>query len=130
MKIIEDLKNNITNQNKKIVLELSNFIIDNKITSLEELKQKEDELFTYNNQVLTEQERIDYCLDMIKYSSDDYDLLTYEEIQEYKKLKLEAKSSISNDKKIKDLIILFSMTDRDMMFLIEAYNLILSNNFK
>lgn len=124
MKIIEDLKNNITNQNKKIVLELSNFIIDNKITSLEELKQKEDELFTYNNQVLKEQERIEYCLDMIKYSSDDYDLLTYEEIQEYKKLKLEAKSSISNDQKIKDLIILFSMTDRDMMFLTETYHLI------
>ncbi len=124
MKIIEDLKNNITNQNKKIVLELSNFIIDNKITSLEELKQKEDELFTYNNQVLTEQERIEYCLDMIKYSSDDYDLLTYEEIQEYKKIKLEAKSSISNDQKIKDLIILFSMTDRDMMFLTEAYDLV------
>lgn len=124
MKIIEDLKNNITNQNKKIVLELSNFIIDNKITSLEELKQKEDELFTYNNQVLTEQERIEYCLDMIKYSSDDYDLLTYEEIQEYKRLKLEAKSSISNDQKIKDLIILFSMTDRDMMFLTEAYDLV------
>ncbi len=124
MKIIEDLKNNITNQNKKIVLELSNFIIDNKITSLEELKQKEDELFTYNNQVLTEQERIEYCLDMIKYSSDDYDLLTYEEIQEYKRLKLEAKSSISNDQKIKDLIILFSMTDRDMMFLTETYHLI------
>ena len=124
MKIIEDLKNNITNQNKKIVLELSNFIIDNKITSLEELKQKEDELFTYNNQVLTEQERIEYCLDMIKYSSDDYDLLTYEEIQEYKKLKLEAKSSISNNQKIKDLIILFSMTDRDMMFLTETYHLI------
>lgn len=124
MKIIENLKNNITNQNKKIVLELSNFIIDNKITSLEELKQKEDELFTYNNQVLTEQERIEYCLDMIKYSSDDYDLLTYEEIQEYKRLKLEAKSSISNDQKIKDLIILFSMTDRDMMFLTETYHLI------
>ena len=124
MKLIEDLKNNITNQNKKIVLELSNFIIDNKITSLEELKQKEDELFTYNNQVLTEQERIEYCLDMIKYSSDDYDILTYEEIQEYKRLKLEAKSSISNDQKIKDLIILFSMTDRDMMFLTETYHLI------
>lgn len=124
MKLIEDLKNNITNQNKKIVLELSNFIIDNKITTLEELKQKEDELFTYNNQVLTEQERIEYCLDMIKYSSDDYDLLTYEEIQEYKRLKLEAKSSISNDQKIKDLIILFSMTDRDMMFLTETYHLI------
>ena len=124
MKIIEDLKNNITNQNKKIVLELSNFIIDNKITSLEELKQKEDELFTYNNQVLTEQERIEYCLDMIKYSSDDYDLLTYEEIQEYKRLKKKKKSSISNDQKIKDLIILFSMTDRDMMFLTEAYDLV------
>ena len=78
MKIIDDLKNKITNDNKKIVLELSTFIIDNKITSLEELKQKEDEIFTYNTKVLNNEERINYCLDMIKYSSADYDLLTYE----------------------------------------------------
>lgn len=127
MKIIDELKNKISNENKRIVLELSNIIIDNKITTLEELKQKEDELFTDNNKVLTEQERIDYCLDMIKYSSADYELLTYDEIQEYKRLKLELKSSISNNQKIKDLIILFSMTDRDMMFLTEAYDLIVSN---
>lgn len=127
MKIIDELKNKISNENKRIVLELSNIIIDNKITTLEELKQKEDELFTDNNKVLTEQERIDYCLDMIKYSSADYELLTYDEIQEYKRLKLELKSLISNNQKIKDLIILFSMTDRDMMFLTEAYDLIVSN---
>lgn len=127
MKIIDELKNKISNENKRIVLELSNIIIDNKITTLEELKQKEDELFTDNNKVLTEQERIDYCLDMIKYSSTDYELLTYDEIQEYKRLKLELKSSIFNNQKIKDLIILFSMTDRDMMFLTEAYDLIVSN---
>lgn len=128
MKIIDELKNKISNENKRIVLELSNIIIDNKITTLEELKQKEDELFTDNNKVLTEQERIDYCLDMIKYSSADYELLTYDEIQEYKRLKLELKSSISNNQKIKDLIILFSMTDRDMMFLTEAYSLIQNNH--
>ena len=127
MKIIDELKNKISNENKRIVLELSNIIIDNKITTLEELKQKEDEIFTYNGKVLNEDERIDFCLEMIKYSSADYELLTYDEIQEYKRLKLELKSPISNNQKIKDLIILFSMTDRDMMFLTEAYDLIVSN---
>lgn len=127
MKIIDELKNKISNENKRIVLELSNIIIDNKITTLEELKQKEDEIFTYNGKVLNEDERIDFCLEMIKYSSADYELLSFDEIQEYKRLKLELKSYISNDEKIKDLIILFSMTDRDMMFLTEAYNLIVSN---
>ena len=127
MKILDDLKDKISNKNKKIVLELSNVIMDNKITSLEQLKQKEDELFTINHKVLTDQERIDYCLDMIKYSSEDYELLSFEEIQEYKKLKVELKSTISNNQKIKDLIILFSMTDKEMLFLTEAYNLILNN---
>lgn len=125
MKIIDELKNKISNENKRIVLELSNIIIDNKITTLEELKQKEDEIFTYNGKVLTEDERINYCLEMIKYSSADYELLSFDEIQEYKRLKLELKSPISNNQKIKDLIILFSMTDRDMMFLTEAYDLII-----
>ena len=127
MKIIDDLKNNISTKNKKIVLELVNFIIDNKITTLEELKQKETAIFSYNGKVLNEDERIDFCLEMIKYSSADYELLSFDEIQEYKRLKLELKSYISNDEKIKDLIILFSMTDRDMMFLTEAYDLIVSN---
>ena len=127
MKIIDELKNKISNENKRIVLELSNIIIDNKITTLEELKQKEDEIFTYNGKVLNEDERIDFCLEMIKYSSADYELLSFNEIQEYKRLKLELKSYISNDEKIKDLIILFSMNDRDMMFLTEAYDLIVSN---
>lgn len=127
MKIIDELKNKISNENKRIVLELSNIIIDNKITTLEELKQKEDEIFTYNGKVLNEDERIDFCLEMIKYSSADYELLSFDEIQEYKRLKLELKSPISNNQKIKDLIILFSMTDRDMMFLTEAYDLIVSN---
>lgn len=127
MKIIDELKNKISNENKRIVLELSNIIIDNKITTLEELKQKEDEIFTYNGKVLNEDERIDFCLEMIKYSSADYELLSFNEIQEYKRLKLELKSPISNNQKIKDLIILFSMTDKDMMFLTEAYDLIVSN---
>lgn len=127
MKIIDDLKNNISTKNKKIVLELANFIIDNKITTLEDLKQKETAIFSYNGKVLNEDERIDFCLEMIKYSSADYELLSFDEIQEYKRLKLELKSPISNNQKIKDLIILFSMTDRDMMFLTEAYDLIVSN---
>ena len=64
---------------------------------------------------------------MIKYSSADYELLSFDEIQEYKRLKKELKTSISNKQKIKNLILLFSMTNRDMMFLTETYNLLLNS---
>lgn len=122
MKIIEDLKNNITNENEKLVFELANIIIDNKITTLEELKKLEDSFFTYNGKILSDEERINYCLDIIKYNSDDYDLLTFDEIQEYKKLKNELQTATSNEQKIKNLILLFNMTKREMMFLTETYN--------
>lgn len=127
MNLIENLKSKISNENKKIVFELSNYILDNKITTLEELTKKENELFTYNGKVLNTEERINYCLDIIKYSSDDYDLLTFEEIQVYKRLKNELQTSISIEQKILNLILLFSMTNRDILFLTETYNFILSN---
>ena len=127
MNLIENLKSKISNENKKIVFELSNYILDNKITTLEELTKKENELFTYNGKVLNTEARINYCLDIIKYSSDDYDLLTFEEIQVYKRLKNELQTSISIEQKILNLILLFSMTNRDILFLTETYNFILSN---
>lgn len=127
MKIIEDLKNNISNKNQKIAFELANIIMDNKITTLEELKGLEDSLFTYNGKVLSEDERINYCLEIIKYVSDDYDLLTFGEIQEYKRLKNELQIAIPNKQKIRNLILLFSMTKRDMLFLTEAYNWIVND---
>lgn len=127
MNLIENLKSKISNENKKIVFELSNYILDNKITTLEELTKKENELFTYNGKVLNTEERINYCLDIIKYSSDDYDLLTFEEIQVYKRLKNELQTSISIEQKILNLILIFSMTNRDILFLTETYNFILSN---
>lgn len=127
MNLIENLKSKISNENKKIVFELSNYILDNKITTLEELTKKENELFTYNGKVLNTEERINYCLDIIKYSSDDYDLLTFEEIQVYKRLKNELQTSISIEQKLLNLILIFSMTNRDILFLTETYNFILSN---
>lgn len=127
MNLIENLKSKISNENKKIVFELSNYILDNKITTLEELTKKENELFTYNGKVLNTEERINYCLDIIKYSSDDYNLLTFEEIQVYKRLKNELQTSISIEQKILNLILIFSMTNRDILFLTETYNFILSN---
>ena len=122
MKIIDDLKNNISNENEKLVFELANIIIDNKIATIEELKKLEDSFFTYNGKVLSDDERINYCLEIIKYNSDDYDLLTFDEIQEYKRLKNELQTAISNEQKIKNLILLSNMTKREMMFLTETYN--------
>ena len=126
MNLVEELRNKMNNDNYKIIEELAQIIIDLKINSLEELKKQEDDLFVYNNKKLTDDERINLCMEMIKYANGDYDLLSFEEIQKYKQLKLELESNISNEEKIKNLIILFNMTDRDMLFLTEAYKFIIN----
>lgn len=126
MNLVEELRNKMNNDNYKIIEELAQIIIDLKINSLEELKKQEDDLFVYNNKKLTDDERINLCMEMIKYTTGDYDLLSFEEIQKYKQLKLELESNISNEEKIKNLIILFNMTDRDMLFLTEAYKFIIN----
>ena len=126
MNLVEELRNKMNNDNYKIIEELAQIIIDLKINNLEELKKQEDDLFVYNNKKLTDDERINLCMEMIKYTNGDYDLLSFEEIQKYKQLKLELESNISNEEKIKNLIILFNMTDRDMLFLTEAYKFIIN----
>lgn len=126
MNLVEELRNKMNNDNYKIIEELVQIIIDLKINNLEELKKQEDDLFVYYNKKLTDDERINLCMEMIKYTNGDYDLLSFEEIQKYKQLKLELESNISNEEKIKNLIILFNMTDRDMLFLSEAYKFIIN----
>lgn len=126
MDLIQELRSKINIRNSKLVKELIEIIIEEKICTLEQLKEKEDKYFTYNGKVLNEEERIEKCIEILKYSYMDYDMLSFEDIQIYKKLKLEINENISNEKKIKNLILLFSMTNRDMLFLTETYNFILN----
>lgn len=126
MDLIQEIRSKINARNSKLVKELIEIIIEEKICTLEQLKEKEDKYFTYNGKVLNEEERIEKCIEILKYSYMDYDMLSFEDIQIYKKLKLEINENISNEKKIKNLILLFSMTNRDMLFLTETYNFILN----
>lgn len=126
MNLIEELRKKINNDNYKIVEELGQIIIDLKINSLEDLRKQEDYLFTYNGNVLNNQERINYCLELIKYLNEDYELLSFKDIQKYKQLKLELSNNISIEDKIKNLVILFNMTNRDMLFLTETYHFIIN----
>lgn len=125
MNLITELKSKINNKNSKLIYELTNFIMEEKICTLKQLKKKEDECFTYNGKILNDEERIQKCIEILKYSYIDYDMLSFGDIQIYKKLKLELNENISNEQKIKNIILLFSMTNRDMIFLVETYNLIM-----
>ena len=126
MNLNKKKKKKINNDNYKIVEELGQIIIDLKINSLEDLRKQEDYLFTYNGNVLNNQERINYCLELIKYLNEDYELLSFKDIQKYKQLKLELSNNISIEDKIKNLVILFNMTNRDMLFLTETYHFIIN----
>lgn len=103
--------------------------MEEKICTLKQLKKKEDEYFTYNRKILNDEERIQKCIEILKHSYIDYDILSFGDIQIYKELKLELNENISNKQKIKNLILLFSMTNRDMLFLTETYNLIMNDEF-
>ena len=102
-------------------------IIELKIHTLDDLKEQENKLFTINGHILNEQERIDYCMQIINSFSYDYDLLNFDEIQYYKQLKSKLNSDIPNEEKIKNLIILFNMTERNLLFLTESYDFIVNN---
>ena len=126
MNLITELKSKINNKNNELIKELIEFIMEEKICTLKQLKEKEDESFTYEGKILNDEERIQKCIEILKCSYIDYDMLSFEDIQIYKKLKLELNENISNEQKIKNLILLFSMTNRDMLFLMEAYKFIIN----
>lgn len=129
MNLITELKSKINNKNSKLIKEFIEIIIEEKIYTLEQLEKLEDEYFTYNGKILNDEERIQKCIEILKHSYIDYDILSFGDIQIYKELKLELNENISNKQKIKNLILLFSMTNRDMLFLTETYNLIMNDEF-
>lgn len=125
MDLVNNLLKYINSNNSKIIKQLVDLITDNKINTLEELKHHEENKFKTNNKFMNKEEKINYCLSIIKYSSYDYELLDYDEIQLYKNYK---NGIVTNDDlniKILNLIKIFNLTNRDNYFPYETYEFII-----
>ena len=128
MNLSREVIANINNNNSKIAKELVEIINEKKIRTLEELKEYENRIFSIHNKILTDEERIKYCMKIYESFPFEYEDLSFEELQEEKKLYNEIKTEKNIDEIKRKLIMLFSMTGREMFFFIEAYEMIISNN--
>lgn len=127
MNLSKEIIKNISNSNSKLSKQLIEIINRNKISTIEELQSYENKKFTINGRILTEEERIAYCLKLYEEFPFEYEDLTFEECSLERKYYNELNTNISNREKIINLIKLFSLTGRELYFLIEAYSLIINN---
>lgn len=122
--LIENLNLHKTNENEELVDELIYCIKENNIDNLEQLIAFEDKKFTVEGKVLNNIERIKYCFLEIENSYYDYDGMLLEEIKELKKLKESILLNIDEQTKILNLIKIYMITNREIMFFNEIYEFI------
>ncbi len=125
--MIEELEKRINNKNYRIINDLVEVITTYKISSLNELKDFQDKSFTFNKIILNDKEKIDYCIKSLKSFPYDYDLLSFKEIQDYKQLMIDLENEKEIKEKIKLLIKLYTLTQREMIFPYDAYNMLIRN---
>lgn len=126
MDLITNLLNHQNSDNYNIIKELIDIIRYENLKNEDDLKTFEQNIFTFNHKILTKSEKIDYALSIIR-TSDDYDMMTFPEIQIYKKYKMQINKTNDLDEKIKYLIKLYNLAQREMIFPYEAYNFIIEN---
>ena len=126
MNLVKNLIDNITNDNSMIVYELVTIITDHKFQDIKELSNFEDSIFTFNNKILNQDERIKYCIDLYNSFPGEYVDLTFEQCQLEKNYLNILKEANNNSDKIKILIKLFALTGRQIYFITEAYNFIIA----
>ncbi len=128
MHLIEELVKKINSNNMVILMNLSDIITSNKFQTLEELVAYEDKKFTVDKKVLTNEERIKRCMEILDSSPYEYDDLDSDQIDIYKKYrKILDDGSSSIDDKILSIIVLFSLTHRELYFPYEAYKYIIDS---
>lgn len=119
--LIENLNLHKTEKNKDLVEEIIRCICEHDVDSIEKLALIEDKIFTINGKVLTNKERIKYCFFNIENTYYDYDGMLMEEIKQLKKLKESISKDISEEAKILNLIMIHMLTNRELIFIKEAY---------
>ena len=126
--LIDNLNSHRTNKNKDLVNELIEVIKDNNINSIEQLVSLEDRKFTIAGKTLNIKERIKYCFLSIENSYYDYDGMLLDEIKELKKLKESILLNIDDKTKILNLIKIYNITNREIIFIKEVYEYIINGS--
>ena len=122
----EELLKRINNDNYRIINELADIIINNKINNIDELKAYQDSLFTIKGNKLSHSEQINYCkkiIDSNPYIKEDIDFLDLQRIQKLKE-ELKNNSSKNVDKRIIELM---SLLEKSMLLPFDAYNMIMND---
>lgn len=119
--LINILTNNSIEETQELIEDLIYIIEKNSITSIEELKKLEDENFTIKGQILSREDKIDYCYNNIINSYYDADSLDYTELRTYNKYYKTLKNTPSIEEKIKYISLLYTMTGREHLLVYELY---------
>ena len=122
----EELLKKMNNENYRIINELIDLIVEEKIESIEELKNYQDNFFTIDDKKLNHQEQIEYCKKIIydnPYVKEDMDFI---DIQNVRTLKEELKQNKPLEEETKIIIKLMSLMDKDLLLPYDAYNMIMN----
>lgn len=125
--LINILTNNSTEETHELIEDLIYIIEKNSITSIEELKKLEDENFTIKGQILSREDKVNYCYNNIINSYYDADSLEYTELRTYNKYYKTLKNTSSIEEKIKYISLLYTMTGREHLLVYELYKYLTNN---
>lgn len=122
MQFWEELEDYKFNDNEYLVDHLVEVIKDEGINSLEELKNYEQKYFIESN--MSREEWINWYENSFN-DMPEIDNMTNDEIaKKIKQLREEITNTLDNNLKIRNIIMICALTEREFCFLVEAYNLI------
>lgn len=126
MNFWEELDSLKYEENEYLVDHLIEVVKDEGINSLEELQAYEDKYFLESG--MNKEQWLDYYENSFKnipeLDKTDNDPVTLK----IKKLREEVSNTLDTDLRIKNLIMMCALLEREFIFLVEAYNLIVSGN--
>ncbi len=122
----EELLKKINNNNYKIINELIELIVDENISNVSELREYQNELFRTNGNLLSHNDEINYCINNIKtngFASEKTDFIDLQKI-----IKLKENLALQNEEeKNMNVIILYSLLEKEMMLPYDAYIFIIND---
>ncbi len=122
----EELLKKINNNNYKIINELIELIVDENISNVSELKEYQNELFRTNGNLLSHNDEINYCINNIKTNGFASEKTDFIDLQKIIKLK-ENLALQSEEEKNMNVIILYSLLEKEMMLPYDAYIFIIND---
>ena len=128
--VIEKVKSKINDQNHKMIQEFISFLKKENIQNEEQLKMIQEQNFIINGNLLSVPEQIQYCVSSIVGYPDNLDSLSLEEIQEYKKIMKRIKEEVSLEEQIHNVILLYFLVQKEIVFPYFFYQMIVSGKWK